>query len=197
MLPDFPAIKREIASFLNRRSREQIRQDPFLSRIRHKRIFEGRRTTIKRDDDKTEQIYQIKLESGLYVTREELIEQGIQIVLERSVPPVETIMDQQVRLILEEAQKSAEKVGNVIDAKGSKFTFELFLNGLEKIQIEFDEKGTPLMPTLYISPEMLEQVKANLEEWNTNPEYKERFNALIDKKRREWNDREGNRRLVD
>jgi len=48
-----------------------------------------------------------------------------------------------------------------------------------------------------VSPNLGAKLKEKLPEWEANSEYKKRFEDLIERKRKEWNDRESNRKLVD
>jgi hypothetical protein len=84
-----------------------------------------------------------------------------------------------------------------VNGKGQPFTFELFLETLEKISIDFDDQGNPYLPTVVVSPELGAKLKSKLPEWEANPDYDKRFKELIERKRKEWNDRESHRKLVD
>jgi hypothetical protein len=89
------------------------------------------------------------------------------------------------------------KTGNVISGKGKPFTFDHFLEALEKMLIDFDEDGNPFMPSILISPEDWERIKSDFPKWDTDPENKKKIQSIINKKRDEWYDRESHRKLVD
>jgi len=96
---------------------------------------------------------------------------------------------------IEEATKEA---GTNIDQGGKPFTPDTYLEGLEKIQIDFDEEtGRPHMPTLVVNPRLYAEIKDKLPEWENNTEYKKRLEEIIKRKYREWYDRESNRKLVE
>ena len=83
-----------------------------------------------------------------------------------------------------------------VDAKGKKLDAELILEMLETIQLEIYPDGRPhelhVVGGLF-SPE---RQKAVDEEFHNNPELRERYDALIARKREEWRAREASRKLV-
>ena len=53
------------------------------------------------------------------------------------------------------------------------------------------------MPQLVVSPQMGATLREKIPEWEKDLEHKKKFDELIEKKRKEWNDRESHRKLVD
>jgi hypothetical protein len=84
-----------------------------------------------------------------------------------------------------------ELSGQVVDGKGQPFSFDLFLELLEKIDITFNDDGSPNMPTLVIHPEM----KKILEENQPNEEQKKRLEELILRKRDDFFAKKRTRKL--
>jgi len=109
----------------------------------------------------------------------------------------EEMKKEKARLFFEKMKEVTDRTGNVVDAKGQPFSFELFVDSIKKIWIEFDESGRPHMPTMVVSPEIGEKLRVLLPEWKKNPEYKKIIDEIIEAKRKEWNDRESHRKLVD
>ena len=68
---------------------------------------------------------------------------------------------------------------------------------LEKIEIDFDKSGNPIMPTILLSPKDVRKFKEKFKEWDKNPEMERRSKEIIEKKRKQWLDRENSRKLVD
>ncbi len=81
--------------------------------------------------------------------------------------------------------------GNLVDAKGKKVSSELLLEILEKTYIPFDEEGNPIMPSLFVSPELASQI-VKLEE---TKEDKERFQSILEKKKKDFYAKKRYRRL--
>ena len=82
--------------------------------------------------------------------------------------------------------------GTATDAVGQKISHKLIREGFEKIQIEFDADGQPIMPTLVMHPDMLKYLQqlppATEEEIRA-------WNELLERERREFNDRRRHRKL--
>ncbi len=197
MLPDFPSIKRENREAVNRFLQAQLRQGPLLSEIGEKTHFEGNKiSSIAATGESTESTYR-KLSSQYSIKREDVIAKGTMAFIENIQNVAEEMKKQKARLLFDRLNEVTAQTGNRVDAKGGPFTFELFMELLGKIAIEFDDRGNPILPTLIISPEMGAKLKHKLPEWDANPEYKKRFDEIIERKRKEWNDRESDRKLVD
>jgi hypothetical protein len=83
-----------------------------------------------------------------------------------------------------------EAVGNAIDAGGQPFTWDLFLDGLEKMEIAFDENGQPKVQVL-INPDTWRLLQAV----ERTPEHDRRLEDIMQRKRGEWNAQQRPRRL--
>ena len=82
--------------------------------------------------------------------------------------------------------------GNVIDGKGNGITHEMLLEMLEKIYIDFDQDGNPLLPSIIIHPDMakaFEKLKSD------EDIYKGRVEEIITKKREAYYAEKGHRGL--
>jgi len=109
----------------------------------------------------------------------------------------ESFIAQQEGLVFSKLNEVTEQTGNVVDGHGKPFSPALLFEALEKIQIDFDDQGRPIMPTVVLHPSLFEKVKEKLPEWEANPEFAKRHNAIIEEKRRQWLDRENCRKLAD
>jgi hypothetical protein len=199
MLPDFPEIKEELERLARDRLRQRLRYgDPVLAMVRQIRQHEGRDsiyTTVSGEEQRAD--YK-QVMGEITINIDELIDLPIDAVMERVDAAAEDMLKQIVPSMFAKLKEVTDEVGNVVDAGGKPFSFDLFLETLEKIWIDFNEEtGKPKLPTIVVSPQLAEQVKTLLPEWEQNEEYKRRFAELIERKRRQWNDRESNRKLVD
>lgn len=79
--------------------------------------------------------------------------------------------------------------GSRIDAAGQHFNFDLMLDALEKIQIDFDANGKPQLPILVMHPDMARSLPTPTQ----NDE--DRLKALIERKRCEFYARQHHRKL--
>jgi hypothetical protein len=89
-------------------------------------------------------------------------------------------------------RRSSEAAGTATDLGGRPISYELWLEIVAKVDIDFDDQGKPDLPTLIVGPEMAEQLKA------LPPPTKEQLaamDALIEQKRKDHNARRRNRKL--
>lgn len=52
-----------------------------------------------------------------------------------------------------------DKSGQTVDSGGDGFSYDLFLDMLEKIEISFDKNNEPIKPTLIMHPDVAEKIK--------------------------------------
>jgi hypothetical protein len=88
--------------------------------------------------------------------------------------------------------RTCQAAGTVSNAGGKPFSFEMLLEGLEKIDISFDEKGKPELPTLVMGPAVAAQVRALPP---ITPDQQKRLDDLIERKRKEHYARRRDRKL--
>jgi hypothetical protein len=129
--------------------------------------------------------------------KEDVIAKGAMVYVENIRNAAEEMKKQKAQYLFEKIKEVTDKTGNVVNGKGHPFSFELFVESMKKIWIEFDEKGNPHMPTMVVPPEIGEKLRVLLPEWEKNLEYKKIMEEIIEAKRNEWNDRESHRKLVD
>lgn len=84
-----------------------------------------------------------------------------------------------------------EASGQVVDGKGQPYSFDLFLELLEKIEITFEDDGTPNMPTMVVNPKMREVIEKN----PPTKEQEKKMEELINKKRNDFFAKKRTRRL--
>jgi hypothetical protein len=89
-------------------------------------------------------------------------------------------------------EKTCVAAGTATDAGGKPFSFEVYLAGLEKIDLQFDRDGQPILPTLVVHPTMAKHL-ASLPP--PTEEQQRAYSDLIERKRREFNARRRYRKL--
>lgn len=82
--------------------------------------------------------------------------------------------------------------GNVVDGKGKGLSYEMLLEILEKLHIDFDDEGNPKMPTMVINPGMEEQVEKLKQD---EALYKGKIEEIIKKKKDAYYAEKGSRGL--
>ena len=197
MLPDFPKIKNKFKHGIDVYMRNLVRQDPIFSQIREEMHFEGNRMETKTMDGDVDADGYKEITGEIKINKDEIIEKGPLAFIQNIQQTAEEIKKQKAEMLLKKVSEISAKVGTNVDAKGEPLTFDVFMKVLDKLWIDFDENGNPRMPTLVISPKMAEKMKERIIQWEKDLGCKKRYDALIDRKRREWNDRESHRKLVD
>jgi hypothetical protein len=167
-----------------------------IGRIPNSRIFEGENNSIIRPDGAEEVNPMTTSSAELIVKGSELKDLDLNTLLQKLDYLAIDMAKQRSKITYSSLQNGIETVGNTIDASGKKLTPELLLQMLEKIFLDFRPDGVPILPTLHIHPSMKESVEQLLKAMDENPKYADCFNAIIAKKREEWNAREADRSLV-
>lgn len=88
-------------------------------------------------------------------------------------------------------QEITDATGQVLDAKGSPFTFDTILDMLEKMPVEFDGEGEPKLPTIVMHPKLFESVR----ELKITEEQRQRQEEILGRKKEEFYAQKRTRRL--
>jgi hypothetical protein len=83
-----------------------------------------------------------------------------------------------------------EAVGNAIDAEGNPFSWDLFLDGLEKMEISFDENDNIQLQAL-VSPDLFNLIQTV----EMTTEHNQRLEGILQRKKDEWDAQQRPRRL--
>ncbi|WP_142383542.1 hypothetical protein [Bacillus sp. T33-2] len=115
------------------------------------------------------------------------VETFMETVEDASDSGIQSLMPQLFNSILDVCEAS----GQVVSGEGQPFTFDTLLDGLEKMDIRFNEDGSPIMPTLYINPANKDQIL------NIKPteEQLKRREIILSKKRADFFAKKRTRRL--
>jgi hypothetical protein len=197
MLPDFPNLKRKFKEAMSFLLKMRIRSNPLFSRIKEEHFHEGDRWAIKQPDGTVDESYFTEISEKYVIEPKDVIEKGPSAIIQNQLKLAEKMTKKQHELFLRKMQSVTQKSGNVVDAQGRPFTPELFLELLEKVDIDFDDQGRPQLPALFVGPDLAARIKEKLPEWEANLAHKKAFEDLINKKKSQWDDRESNRKLVD
>lgn len=84
-----------------------------------------------------------------------------------------------------------DAAGTSVDGRGQPFSFDMLNDVLEKLYIEFDEEGKPILPTLLMHPMMAERIK----NMRLTPEQERRQAEIIERKKAEYYAKKRTRRL--
>ena len=84
-----------------------------------------------------------------------------------------------------------------IDRSEGPLTFELWLSKMEAFEIDFNEEGVPRWPQWFLSEGALGEIKDSMNEGKLTAEQSQRMAELVARKRKEFDEREARRRLVE
>jgi hypothetical protein len=108
----------------------------------------------------------------------------------------ERMADQRLAVIMphffDMMARTCQAAGTASDAQGQPFSFELYLAGLAKIEMNFDADGAPILPTLAAGPELMKRIASMPP---LSPEQQKSYDDLIESKRKEFNARRRYRKL--
>lgn len=198
MLPDFLKIKRELSEVRYSEISSNLFGDPVLSKIRKYRQHEGNRFTIFREDGTQSTSDQRAIRSELITfDLKDIQKRGERAIWESFATAHQQIAIASRKLV---SERLMEEPIPATDAKGRPFTAELYLEMLETVYFTFDEAGNWNELDFWQerpNPQFLARVESEKKRFESEPDLREKLEALIARKRQEWNDREANRKLVD
>lgn len=197
MLPDYPEIKEKLSKLLMRRftvTAKGIMGSPLGLKTRQ--IFEGDRHRIQRDDGSVDDNPFRETSVETKINLKEFEEMSQEDIIKKLADLSYELGDKQSESFFEMMSRITEETGNVATANGKPFSIELFLKGLETIEIDFKPDGEPILPTIIAGKELIKTIKEVLPQLDSNPEYKKRHEEIMERKRQEWRARENSRKLV-
>lgn len=197
MLPDFPDLKKKCCEALTRLMRDLARGDGLLAQIPVGRDFEGNKMSSGDVQGSIRDSGYTEISSETSISADELVEKGFGAYIERVQKVAEDMQRQQTQMIFKRLEETTEEVGNVVDGKGRPLDSSIYLDAIEKVWIDFNDDGTPRMPTLVVHPTLGEKLKTLFPQWEADPAFQKRRADIVARKKKEWDDRESNRRLVD
>jgi hypothetical protein len=197
MLPDFPKLKAALARRFADVIEAYVQQDPLLSQIRRVPVFEGNELVVQYPDGAERATGFERMLHAVQLNKEELIEKGIAAYGEKLRDMAEDFLRQRKELLFRRTGEVCDDAGTAIDAQGRPFGPGLFLEMLERVEIDFGEDGQPRLPTIVVSPEVGAYIRSHVAEWEADKEFQARRAQIIEEKRKCWIDRESHRQLVD
>ena len=190
MFPDLLKTKEKLQKMLNQEMKKArlLHMGP-LADVPVSMIFEGNKNVVIRADSSIEETNLEKMTTELQVKFEEVEKMSHEMVLDKINGTAEEMAVKTSELFFERLTKITDETGNVVSSDGAPFSIDLFLEMLEKMEIDFDESGKPSGLSFVPFTSSISRVISQAE---TDP----RYQAVIERKREEWYAREGNRKLV-
>jgi hypothetical protein len=200
MLPDFRRVKRKLMRGATGAIQAAAGGDGILAHIPRKVLHEGNRFTIYREDGSVETRTLRETKVGVEITLDEIQREGIDAASKKLTALAADLAHSNREAMLEAVSRAAEEVGNVRDAGGKPFTAEMYIEMADMTEGSFRANGdwvelevVPGFPT----ETMHKRIETEMARLDTDPDLRAKLDAVIDSKRREWRDRESNRKLAD
>lgn len=170
---------------------------PILSEIAHHQQREGKESSYQDEQGKLRKInYQkrsVAFEHKFLEARGMSFEDFVKVAREPGIEMGKLMLKD----LFQRMEEVTKETGNVINADGNPLTYEFLLSAWDKIQIDFDERGRPKLPSLVLDPRTHAELQQKLPHWIAEPEFQRRCKDLFLVKRREFCEREACRRLVE
>lgn len=87
--------------------------------------------------------------------------------------------------------------GMPLEWKTGELQFDQVLTIWEKMEVNFGKDGLPQWPTIVLHPQVRTELMEKLKLWHNDPECRKKWGDLVARKRKEFDERQANRRLVD
>jgi hypothetical protein len=199
MLPDYPELKDKIKSIFTYHMREHKKSVfPLQGMVNTQVIHEGTHPEYQSEYKgkfKDEKLNLKTYSANAQFDKGELKNMTLKDVFLRHLDTVEKMGREIEYESIKELSHKLEEVGQT-----TKITKEItpddILKSIEGVALSFDENGKARLPTLMAAPETADKFQKAFTKLDEEP-YLTKFRDLIEKKKREWNDRESNRKLAD
>ncbi len=199
MLPDYPKVKaRLVEKFMDRMKLVHKAHLSVFAEVPPTIMHEGNRHVLTREDGSVDEMTPKRMEAE--ATLEFDMRKAENLEVSQILKLIDTIAEglakEKFKVFLQTMDEAVTKVGNVVDP--NKKGVEAFFDGMEKRLLDFDENGQP-GPTQFLvgSEETAGKIRDILRQIMETPELRRRYDAIIDKKREEWRDREIARNVVE
>jgi len=194
MFPEFPTLRHDLAKQLHTLFEQMVEaKAPLFAKIPIVAQHEGTLHSYDRigADSKTEGQEQIAIPIPFNV--DEVPELVGDKLLAKLDGLAAELAQKKMELFDRKFRETTEEVGNAFNANGAPLTQDMFLSVLERVDMEFGRDGKP---TAEFFPSSI-RLREVIDTWHMDRTFKERYEAIIGRKRDEWRDRESNRKLVD
>jgi len=194
MLPDFPSVRRQVSDILEKWFYKRVSQRTgVLQEMRARPLHEGHKLEFHRLDGSVDHVPMKRVGSRLELKLDDFRDRGFQAVLEALDKTAAHLAEKQSEFFFKRLEEVCDESGQTLDAQGRPPSFDLLIELLNTVDIDFDDRGRPLLPTLISSP----AVRESFNQVDITEEQRKRLEQVIEEKRAAWRDRESNRRLVD
>lgn len=193
MLPDWPELKKEIRSRLDRYVYLRMGEDnPFFQEVSRHQIFEGTQLATHRASGEKDASRLKEISAEFALKNEEASTLTLQGLLDKLDAVAQELAKGHGAFVTETMREVTERTGNTV---AGKLGLSTILEAIEKMHIEFDEEGDNRL-CFVIHPSMRKAVERADAEFRSSPEQQEQLNEAMRRKYLDWRAREADRALV-
>jgi hypothetical protein len=187
---EIPRYEREFVRFVDQVINGFVSLDPLLGSIqRSSTVHRGPVRNVQGDNLLDQQAFAIQSEANL----------DVEVIRKTDVDGhtafmymlAESIVRSFGKKIFKGLDEIVDATGNSIDTKGERFSFDMFLDALEKMHIGFDDEGQPIMPTIVVPLSVVNQVA----ETKPTSEQEKRQAEILTRKKEEYDAQKRTRKL--
>ena len=201
MISDFPKAEKEIRKLMDVVLKEMVKQSaPMFSRTNRIPSHEGDKTGLLHPDG-THDVRGLKsFQSQFSIPHKDIPQLKDTELINKVTDMAEDIAGQIERNIFQTMNQSIKRSKNTIPGNPETGP-ESILKTMERSQIDFedDDRNKPIIPTLFIRPDVAEKLKEkekNLTE-EEKAEYQKKLDVILDKKHKEHLEDLESRKLTD
>ncbi len=196
MLPDLPGLKREIQRIIDRYLVKQVNSRlGFIGESPKQIIHEGDRTRIIRSSGSVEDSELKKASTEMSLNIDDIPHLTPEKRLSMINEAADRMAENMSSVLWGSLRETLDKAGQVVDQQGKPLDAETIFSILEMVQIQFDETGKH-SSSLVLSPELFPKATQIMEQIQSEPTLRKRYEEIMLRKRMEWRDREATRKLV-
>jgi hypothetical protein len=192
MLPEFPKARRAMNEMWNKALFTALHHgDPLVAGIQVRVQKEGHAAAIGAEDIKYEKhsvTFSFPTRDAQGMTPDEFFGMASKLGMEMAGEQAKTLI---------EALRNPSPYGQPFEWKKGELRFEQILDVWRKMEARFGDDGKPIWPTMLLPPEARAELEQKLPQWLNDPECQRMWAELITVKRKEFDEREARRRLVD
>ncbi len=189
---DFPEYDRAWANFLSRALDELGRgKDPLLSRFQMSSTAHAGKVQHVDGGVAGTTLPPMSVECVMSIKRQDIEMTNVPAIVDSIHESAQSLVSSLNEQFFQRMKTILDEAGQTTDARGRPFTPDLFLDGLEKIEIEFDDSGNPIMPVLVAHPNVVDAFR----KCPFTEEHKRRFDEIIERKREAFLARQRSRSL--
>lgn len=198
MLPDFPTAKAEANSILMKYLHQRIHLHlGFFGQIPRSQIPEGDKTRLVRADGTVDNTAFEKIEASGKIDVDPQSRVDLQHVIKNLDRMAKEIAAQQTKSIIAKVEQAAQSSGNVVNADKQNSAAHMLNDMLEKLAIDFDAAGEPILPCMVCGEKAFRTLIAGKAEIESDQVEQRRKEDILRRKKKEYDARESDRRLVD